>query len=50
MALDENNRSRDQITENQHNCTIYPALDNAQTKEHGVVGYATSDKFRKKLT
>jgi hypothetical protein len=49
MDLDENNRDIDQITENRHNCTIYPTLDNTQTKEHGVVGYATSDKFRKKL-
>ena len=48
MALEVNIRSIDQITENRHICTIYPALDNTQTKEHGVVGYATSDKFRKK--
>jgi len=49
MALDENNRGIDQITGNRHNCTIYPTFDNTQTKEHGVVGYATSDKFRSKL-
>jgi hypothetical protein len=45
MALEENNRSIDQITENRHNCAIY----NSQTKEHGVFGYATNDKFGKKL-
>lgn len=47
MTLEEKNRSIDQITENCHNCAIYPALDNTQTKEHGVGGYATNDKFRK---
>ena len=47
MALEENKGSIDQISENRHYWTIYPALDNIQTKEHEVVGYATNDKFRK---
>lgn len=47
MALEENNRSIDLITESCHNCAIYPGLDNTQTKEHGVSGFATNDKFRK---
>lgn len=48
MALDENNRGIEQITKNRHYCAIYSTPDNIQAKEHVVVGYATSDKFRKK--
>jgi hypothetical protein len=48
MASEENKGRVDQITENRHNCTIYPALDNTQTKEHRVFGYASYYTFRKK--